>query len=153
MPIFNLKRFETFAKQNDIEFFDKESGSFKEHWIMPMLKKKDENYVPALICRFFGVSTDASLFELQKNKACPYENCVNPACFDLKVKRNEKKSIMTKFTKEDLIEVAESVDLEELKRVGVNAYLEIFNADLPDILKITKRQLLQAVNYLEITKG
>lgn len=153
MPIFNLKRFEAFAKQNNIEFFDKETGSFKDHWFMPTLKKKDEKYVPALICRFFGVSTDAGLFELQKNKACPYENCVNPACFDLKVKRNEKKSIMTKFTKEDLIEVAESVDLEELKRVGVNAYLEIFNADLPDILKITKRQLLQAINYLEIMKG
>lgn len=74
-------------------------------------------------------------FKLKKRiEHCKLKNCVSPQCFDFYVKPDDK---ITWLEKEDIEEIAETIDLKEVEALGIKKYLEEYNEVQPDIFKLS----------------
>lgn len=122
-------------------------GIVKKHWIVP----PEKQYLRVLkhVFDILKLDVDKELMRFKKKDSCPSNRCVCPNCFNI-IPINRRKNIKNfDFTKEDIIELAEDIDLDEMNRIGKLKYFEEFNADQPEILRVTLHQFNQAVFYKE----
>lgn len=86
---------------------------------------------------------DENLY-LIKKRCCLVKNCVAPCCYEFRIKGNLKESLLTK---EDIEEMSEDIDLHRIEQIGFEKYLEEYNKDQVDILKISLQELKLIYNY------
>lgn len=89
--------------------------------------------------------------EKNKNTFCSDPKCVHPDCHKISLRKSKgKENVMVdNMTVEDIIEIAEEIDIEEFYNLGAKVYLKTFNETQPDFLKINEKQLLAAVKHVE----
>lgn len=80
---------------------------------------------------------------------CGEKNCVNPNHFSFSLNPLGQKLNMQK---DDLLDLLDIVDLNRVLEIGEKNYLEEFNANQPDFLKISLEQLHYVVLLL-VRKG
>ena len=110
---------------------------------------------PSLFYISLGVVRKAksilSFVEKNKNTFCSDPKCVHPDCHKISLRKSKgKENVMVdNMTVEDIIEIAEEIDIDEFYNLGAKVYLKTFNETQPDFLKINEKQLLAAVKYVE----
>lgn len=85
-----------------------------------------------------------SRFFLQKRTTCRFDNCVAPCCYDFKLKHNLGDTLLSK---EDIKEIAEEIDIERIKEIGLEKYLEEYNRGQVELLKISMDELKLVYEY------
>ena len=89
---------------------------------------------------------DNSNFRLVKSPSCMFKNCVSPQCYYFKLKLTAENSLLSK---EDIIDIANEMDLDRIEELGVDAYLKEYNESLPDILKLSKADFRTIYAYMK----
>lgn len=147
MDVKNLIELSKYLSRNNVDWITKK-GIIKKHWIVP----PEKQYLRTLrkVFRLLYGDVDQSLMRFKKKALsdCSSNRCVCPTCFNI-TPINKRKLTNFEFTKEDIIELAEDIDLDEMKRIGKLRYFEEFNAEQPEVLKVTLHQFNQAVYYKE----
>lgn len=90
------------------------------------------------------IEYNTSGLQLKHKHSCPHSDCINPDCYELKYCRKSSAFM----DEEDFLGVVESVDYDECLSMGMKKYLEKYNSDKIDLLKITMRQLREVISYL-----
>lgn len=75
---------------------------------------------------------------VQLKRKCSYGKCINPEHFEIKF---EKAQDMTPEEKEELNILMDDIDFERVKEIGTERYLEEYNGELPEELKIDLKLL------------
>lgn len=89
---------------------------------------------------------DSEQFRLQKLSQCHAFNCVSPQCHKLILKNSCKNSLLTK---DDIMQIAEEMDLEEIEELGPIEYLKRYNESLPDVLKVSSKDFRVIYAYMK----
>lgn len=89
-------------------------------------------------------------FRLIKNKACPYEKCVSPQCYHFMLSKNIIKSTLDQ---EDVIDIASSMNLDDIEAIGPMKYLEQYNSTQIDILKLSLSDFKLILAYMKGLKN
>ena len=89
---------------------------------------------------------DCEEFRLQKLSQCNFFNCVSPQCHKFMLKNSDKNSLLTK---EDIMQIAEEMDLDEIEELGSTEYLKRYNEHLPDILKVSNKDFRVIYAYMK----
>lgn len=88
-------------------------------------------------------------FFMQKKKTCLFDNCVAPCCYDFKLKHSLGETLLSK---DDIEEIAQEIDVDRIKCIGFEKYLEEYNKDQIEILKITMEELKLVYEYAKGNK-
>ncbi len=142
----NLIQMFNYLSENNVNYC--ENNHICRHWRLKNIKNKDE--IIKNIFMFLGCdSLRTKYFCIRKRNKddCPYENCVNPDCYKIVLNNNIKKDTSAILSSEDIKEIAEEIILEDYYRLGEKEFLEQYNANQPDFLKITAQQLKVVINY------
>ena len=124
-------------------------GTPLTHWLVPEECEIKPREILLSFIRALGIAPSQS-FVVRRKRACPHSNCVCPDCYTVTFKTRSKldpKSVT--LSREEIIELAEEIDYARCIRVGEKTYLSEFNEGVPDFLKITAKQLRDAVVYYE----
>lgn len=137
--MFNIKEYHRILKEYDIK--EKEGHLLMEG--NPTLIRK----VTKLLLSALGdTRCDEPIFMLQRLPRCPHKNCVSPQCNSFILKKNSVKSLLTK---EDIVEIASEMDLNEIEELGAKEYLKKYNESLPDVLKISSDDFKTVYAYMK----
>lgn len=71
-------------------------------------------------------------------RKCKYPKCINPEHYLATI---EKKQDMTPEEQEELNILIEDINFDRVKEIGIEKYLEEYNSELPDELKINLKLL------------
>ena len=85
-------------------------------------------------------------FRLKKLPRCQFNNCVSPQCYELILKDKIPGSMLSK---EDIIEIAEEMDLNKIERIGPIQYLEEYNRLQPGFLKLSPSDFRVVYAYMK----
>lgn len=148
----NLKELFKTLELNEVSY--KSDGDILEHWILCEENKKFKQDVLRKIFGFLGfpeVRRNYYVIEKKKKSFCKNPLCVHPDCHKISLRScvNGKDLLIDDMTVEDIMEIAEEVDLEEYYSLGPVAFLKKFNSEQPDFLKINEEQLKAAIHYAE----
>lgn len=91
---------------------------------------------------------DHKFYAIRHKKNCPVKKCGNPQCYELIRKPIGFKTDEGRINN-DIVELAEDIDLDKCLESGLEAYLEEYNAGVPSFLKTDLNSLMMAVNYLK----
>lgn len=104
----------------------------------------------AIVRNLFSVLGDLRAenknFRLRKFPTCQFHNCVSPQCYYFSLKADIEHSILSK---EDIIDIAEEMDLLRIEEIGPVDYLKEYNATQPDILKISEQDFRTIYAYMK----
>lgn len=85
-------------------------------------------------------------FRLLKGVSCKNKLCVSPQCYTFRLYLTSKTS---NLSQDDVVEIANDMDLNRLYAIGEKAYFEEYNSILPDILKLTIEDYKIVIAYLK----
>lgn len=115
-----------------------------------LVEKAPKYRIRDITRRLFAILGDVraenSDYRLVKSATCQFSNCVSPQCYRFDLKPSLNKSMLSK---EDIIEVAEDMDLKRIEEIGAVAYLKEYNATQPDILKISEKDFRTIYAYMK----
>lgn len=111
--------------------------STDKHW----RTGKTRNEAREIVRNMLDVNTSG--LQLRHKLDCPYKDCVNPSCYELKFTRKNSSF----YDEEDFFAAVESVDYEDCLRLGIKKYLEKYNSDKIDLLKLNLKQLCEIMAY------
>lgn len=145
----NLKNLFNYLDNQGISYL--ENGKVSPHWILPegKLYKKKEILTSIFLC-LDKPELRYSYFYVQKNKKthCGNERCVHPDCHCVSMSHRTK-TVDNGFSSEDIVETSQEIDLETYYKLGKNKFLETYNENQPDFLKLTAKQLDLVIKYME----
>lgn len=117
------------------------------HLLLPDdFKGSSSKIVKDLFTCLGDIRAENDMFRLCKLSKCKFTNCVSPQCYDLRLKNSDKNSLLTK---EDIIQIAEEMDLDEIEELGSTEYLKRYNENLPDILKVSNKDFRVIYAYMK----
>lgn len=121
------------------------------HLLMP--GEPNKNTIHKVVKELFSALDDSRAenpnFRLYKSKGfCGYSECVSPQCFFFRLNPS---IINTTLDREDIIDIAQDMDLERIQLIGAKKYLEEYNSTQPDILKLSPADFKLILTYM--TKG
>lgn len=111
--------------------------STDKHWCTG----KTRNEAREIVRNMLDVNTSG--LQLRHKLDCPYKDCVNPNCYELKFTRKTSSF----YDEEDFFAAVESVDYEDCLRLGIKKYLEKYNSDKIDLLKLNLKQLCEIMAF------
>lgn len=124
-----------------------DNGIPSAHWIVPEECSVKPRDILLSFVRALGIAPSGA-FVIRRRRSCSNERCVCPDCYNLTFKTRLKLDPKnTTLSREEIAELAEDIDYERCIRVGEKTYLSEFNDGVPEFLKITARQLHDAVVY------
>lgn len=85
-------------------------------------------------------------FRLYKKVNCINSLCVSPQCYEFRVCIKSKTS---NLCKEDVIEIANDMNLDRLLEIGDKEYFKEYNEFLPEILKLSPEDYKIVIAYLK----
>lgn len=89
---------------------------------------------------------ETKIKKLQQKPCCEDKLCCDPNHFTVLFKQVYK---YLKMTQEEFNELMEEIDFERVEFLGARKYLEEFNEELPDSLKISLTTLITAIKIHE----
>lgn len=122
------------------------------HLLLPEGYKKDTpvKIAKELFLALGDMRAENSNFKLYKKKGfCNYPNCVSPQCYHFHINESIKNSTLDK---EDVIDLANSMDLKEIESMGAKKYLDFYNSTQPDILKLNMSDFKIILAYMKGNK-
>lgn len=109
-------------------------------------KQKSTEIVRKLFLALGDLRAENKNFSLRKTQICQFSNCVSPQCYRFNLKPTFEHSILSR---EDVMEIAEDMDLFRIEEIGPVAYLKEYNATQPDILKISEQDFRTIYAYMK----
>lgn len=118
------------------------------HLLMP--GEPNKNTIHKVVKKLFSALDDPRAenpnFRLYKLKGfCGYAECVSPQCFFFRLNPS---ILNTTLDKEDIIDIAQDMDLERIQLIGAKKYLEEYNSTQPDILKLSPADFKLILTYM-----
>lgn len=106
------------------------------HWCCGEDDRKSRELITKIIeCNSSGV-------QIKRKFTCPHKDCINPDCYELK--HHQRTSAF--LDEDDFLDAFESVDYEDCLSMGMKKYLEKYNSDKIDLLKLNMRQLSEIIS-------
>lgn len=87
-----------------------------------------------------------SVLRLKKKDGCKHRFCVNPKCWYAEVLDSDR---FSGHTLEDAMELLEEIDIKRIDEIGITSYVNEYNEDMPDFLKIDEKFLKNALRLKE----
>lgn len=112
----------------------------------PVTKAKLTDIIRELYTSLGELKAENKNFRLQKVGNCQFKNCVSPQCYKFILKPALSNSMLSK---EDIIEIAEDMDLSRIEEIGPIAYLKEYNLTQPDILKVSEADFRTVYAYMK----
>lgn len=137
--MFNIKEYHRILKEYNIEEND-------GHLIIKADNKLKAKVARELMSALGDLRAGNDMFRLRKSPRCSCEDCVSPQCYDFTLKSEYKKSLLTK---EDIIEIANDMDLNEIEEMGATEYLKKYNESLPEILRVSENDFRTIYAYMK----
>lgn len=139
--MFNIREYHKILKNYQIEEID-------GHLLLPKGKSANVKYeiVQRLREALGDLKAKNQAFRLKKLPRCQFDNCVSPQCYELILKDKIPGSMLSK---EDIIEIAEEMDLNKIETIGPMAYLEEYNKLQPDFLKLSPSDFRVVYAYMK----
>jgi len=112
----------------------------------PVTKAKLKDITRELFVSLGELKAENKNFKLQKIGNCQFKNCVSPQCHKFILKPTLINSMLSR---EDIIEIAEDMDLSRIEEIGPIAYLKEYNLTQPDILKVSEADFRTVYAYMK----
>lgn len=118
------------------------------HLLMP--GEPNKNTIHKIVKKLFSALDDPRAenpnFRLYKSRGfCGYPQCVSPQCFFFRLNPS---ILNTTLDREDIIDIAQDMDLERIQLIGAKKYLEEYNSTQPDILKLSPADFKLILTYM-----
>ncbi len=142
----NLSKMFSLLNRHNVICFNKKN-ELSRHWIYQNCNSIERNKFVRELLSCLDVQSvryDGSCLK----KKCNIDRCVNPDCYEVCFRK--KDSISNSFSYEDMLDLAEMIDLEKICQIGEKKYLEIFNNEQPDFLKITMKDLKKTIEFVKM---
>lgn len=112
----------------------------------PVTKAKLSDITRELYTSLGELRAENKNFKMQKLGTCPFKNCVSPQCYRFILKPSLINSILSR---EDVMDIAEDMDLDRIEEIGPIAYLKEYNLTQPDILKVSEADFRTVYAYMK----
>ena len=145
MERIDLKRLFEMLKEEGVDFFDEKTCLPKDHWVCPngCTNYRKKRLIEKIYMMLGVGPLRMNYYYPKKRPSCEHEWCVNPKCYSLAEKRGGKGNRVD----QDLVELAEELDLAEWKRLGTEAYFEQFNEQQPPCFRVDENTFRKALDW------
>jgi len=137
----NIKEYHNLLRQYKLE---EKNG----HLLLP--EETNKNTIHKIVKKLFSALDDPRAenpnFRLYKLRGfCSHPRCVSPQCFFFRLNPSIQD---TTLDREDIIDIAQDMDLERIQLIGAKKYLEEYNSTQPDILKLSQADFKLILAYM-----